>query len=349
MKKCDRSVSSTFATENMHNIDGDTTNAIASSVSVDQLNHPNLDPAPTAFGEIIEIMEEDEEVLISSTSASPYNNNKNNNNNNCVSVIGSSGGQKLVPISEGGIETNTTSLFSIDIHNNNPGAGGGSGRLSDDVVYVAVGKSASSMDALEWTLNNIVHPPKTLVYLIHIFSHLKFIPSPLGGGMVPKTQVSPHLVKHYMAQDTRKRRELLTKYVDKCTSHMVETVLIEDDSVANAIVELISVLNIRRLVVGISKSNLRKVKTGKGSATVGDQIRQRAPEECELKIVCQGKQMSMSESKSEIIYNGDQLLHSPSSSASSPNVASRTSLPRFQYDEQQRPTSNNSFSCCFKA
>ena len=37
----------------------------------------------------------------------------------------------------------------------------------------------------------------------------------------------------------------------------VETILIESDSVINAIVELISVLNIRRLVVGISKSNLR--------------------------------------------------------------------------------------------
>ena len=39
--------------------------------------------------------------------------------------------------------------------------------------------------------------------------------------MVPKTSVTPDLVESYMMEDSRKRRELLNKYVDKCTSHMV--------------------------------------------------------------------------------------------------------------------------------
>jgi len=36
-----------------------------------------------------------------------------------------------------------------------------------------------------------------------------------------------------------------------------DTILIESDSVANAILELTSVLNIPKLIVGISKSKLR--------------------------------------------------------------------------------------------
>ncbi|CAO2842387.1 unnamed protein product [Amaranthus hypochondriacus] len=270
--------------------------------------------------EIIEIIEEEDEEILA----------------------GKSGGrksQKLVPISENGIETNTTSLFSIDIHHKVNSARYSS---SDDVVYVAVGKSESSMDALLWALTHCVHPGSTLVYLIHIFPDLKFIPSPFGGGMVPKTSVTPDLVESYMMEDSRKRRELLNKYVDMCTSHMVqvETILIESDSVINAIVELISVLNIRRLIVGISKSNLRKMKVRKGSNIVADQIRQTAPQDCELKIIHQGKELELND------IDGVNHLNS-SSPVSSPTVVSIRS--RAQYDDheqQQSPTSP--FSCCFK-
>jgi len=38
---------------------------------------------------------------------------------------------------------------------------------------------------------------------------------------------------------------------------IMDTVLIESDTVANAIIELIPVLHIRRLVMGVSKSNAR--------------------------------------------------------------------------------------------
>lgn len=49
----------------------------------------------------------------------------------------------------------------------------------EECVYVAVGKSASSMDALDWTLKNVVTPsPSTLVYLIHIFPEIRQIPTP---------------------------------------------------------------------------------------------------------------------------------------------------------------------------
>jgi hypothetical protein len=58
-----------------------------------------------------------------------------------------------------------SSLFSLDVHN------------WEDSVYVAVGKSDSSMEALAWTLRHAVNP-STMVYLIHVFPEIQLIPSP---------------------------------------------------------------------------------------------------------------------------------------------------------------------------
>lgn len=49
----------------------------------------------------------------------------------------------------------------------------------DSTVYVAVGKSETSMEALSWTLKNLVTTPSsTLVYLIHVFPVINHIPNP---------------------------------------------------------------------------------------------------------------------------------------------------------------------------
>ena len=47
----------------------------------------------------------------------------------------------------------------------------------EDSVYVAVGKSETSMEALTWTLKNLA-TPSTIVYLIHVFPEIKHIPNP---------------------------------------------------------------------------------------------------------------------------------------------------------------------------
>jgi hypothetical protein len=51
-----------------------------------------------------------------------------------------------------------------------------SGGDGDD-VYVAVGKSNSSLDALSWALKNAVKPG-SWVYLIHVFPEVHEIPTP---------------------------------------------------------------------------------------------------------------------------------------------------------------------------
>lgn len=47
----------------------------------------------------------------------------------------------------------------------------------DDDVYVAIGKSASSMDALSWALKNVAKPT-SFVYLVHVFPVVHHIPTP---------------------------------------------------------------------------------------------------------------------------------------------------------------------------
>jgi hypothetical protein len=70
-----------------------------------------------------------------------------------------------VPMASIREEFEAGSLFSVDVQN------------SEDSVYVGVGKSDSSMDALAWTLNHAV-TPSTIVYLVHVFPEIRYIPSP---------------------------------------------------------------------------------------------------------------------------------------------------------------------------
>nr|KYP62820.1 U-box domain-containing protein 35 [Cajanus cajan] len=149
------------------------------------------------------------------------------------------------------------------------------------------------MEALSWTLNNLATPSTTMLYLIHVFPEIKLLPNPLGVGMIPKDQVSPEQVESYMAQERGKRRELLYKYLQLCSASKVkvDTILIESDLIAKAIMDLIPILQIRKLVIGASKSQLRKLRSRKGSS-IADQILQNAPESCKVSIVCEGKEVN---------------------------------------------------------
>lgn len=50
--------------------------------------------------------------------------------------------------------------------------------VPEDSIHVAVGKSLSSVQALDWALRNALDSPSTVLYLIHIFPETKQIPTP---------------------------------------------------------------------------------------------------------------------------------------------------------------------------
>ncbi|KAL7088473.1 hypothetical protein ACP275_13G128800 [Erythranthe tilingii] len=217
--------------------------------------------------------------------------------------------------------------------------GGGGG---DDVVYVAVGRQSeetSSMGALIWVLDNVVVPSSTLVFLIHVFPETKYIPTPLG--KLPISQVNREQKEKYMSKERAKTRDFLQKFINLCspTQVKVETILIESDMEAKAILDLIPILNIKKLVLGSTKSNLRKMRSKKGnSGVLADQILQNAPEICEVKIICEGKEMS-------------ELP--PESPSPSPSPRATDRPPKFaqgqEVQDQQQKETNDLFACgCFK-
>ncbi|XAR65770.1 Ubiquitin--protein ligase [Bertholletia excelsa] len=200
----------------------------------------------------------------------------------------------------------------------------------EDVVYVLVGKteeSSISMDALLWTINHAVTP--TLVFLIHIFPEIRLIPTPLG--KMPVSQVNPEQKESYIVQESGKRREFLQKFLDVCSDSKVkvDTILIESDMEAKALLDLIPILNIRKLILGTPKSNLRKLRSKRGSG-IADQVLQNAPEFCEVKIICEGKEVVV-----------DHLAES-----TSPRPFMEKSSPK---TTPEQDTGNDSFTCaCFK-
>ncbi|CAJ1941546.1 unnamed protein product [Sphenostylis stenocarpa] len=196
----------------------------------------------------------------------------------------------------------------------------------EDCVYVAVGKSNTSLYALSWTLNNLV-TQSTIIYLIHVFPEIKHIPNPLGIGMVPREQVSAEQVESYIDQERGKRRELLQKFLQSCSTSKVkvETILIESDLVAKAILDLIPILQIRSLVIGANKFHLRKSKSRKGNS-VADQILQNSPESCKVRIICGGKEVN------------EQMMSPPT----------RTSLNDTSITSQKKEDHDDTVSCiCF--
>ncbi|XP_068664891.1 U-box domain-containing protein 33-like [Aristolochia californica] len=159
-------------------------------------------------------------------------------------------------------------------------------------VYVAVGRD--DLDALKWALQNSLLPGSR-VFLIFVCPPINFIPTPVG--KLSKDQVGVDKWKSYVNQENVRRRNILQKYIRLCVDSKVtvETVLIESELIAKAIVDLISVLNITRLVMGTkrsSSSSHRKLRKGSGKSEF---VRKNAPDFCEVFIISGGSNVANKE------------------------------------------------------
>ncbi|CAA0836539.1 Adenine nucleotide alpha hydrolases-like superfamily protein [Striga hermonthica] len=229
-------------------------------------------------------------------------------------------------------EEERPSAASIDF-----GAGG------EDAVYVAVGRHGgsggdeeASMGAVIWAIKNEAFGPSSVVFLVHVFPEAKFVPTPLGN--LPINQVNEEQRELYLAKERGKRREFLNKFLNVCSASkvQVDTILIESEMEAKAILDLIPILNIRRLILGATKSTVRRMRSRKGNR-VADQIRQGAPEYCEVKIICDGKEIT-------------ELATGSTSSSTSPSPRStRDSISSPKFGRGQEKMELDSASCgCFK-
>ncbi|VFQ82378.1 unnamed protein product [Cuscuta campestris] len=201
-------------------------------------------------------------------------------------------------------DSSGSSLFSYDFDGEDD-----SGSHAVSAVYVAVGSGSkidaeASMDALMWALGNAAEPVRRLssssssssmvVILVHVFPKIKFVPSPLG--MIPISKVNQEQKDNHKTHERNQRMQFLQKFLDVCSASKVkaDTILIESDTEANAILDLIHICNIRKLVLGTPKANLRKMKWKKGKSTAKEIVKN-APEFCDIKIICDGKEVAMEE------------------------------------------------------
>ncbi|KAH9318520.1 hypothetical protein KI387_020289, partial [Taxus chinensis] len=103
-------------------------------------------------------------------------------------------------------------------------------------------------------------------------------------GRLPRSQVAQDMVDSCIKEEEEKRRKLLQNYLDMCSDAKVkaETVMIESDMAHKSLVEVISVLNISKLVMGTKPAThpmTRKLKRmGPGKA---EYVQRHAPHFCE--------------------------------------------------------------------
>uniref|UniRef100_A0A7N0VEF6 Uncharacterized protein n=2 Tax=Kalanchoe fedtschenkoi TaxID=63787 RepID=A0A7N0VEF6_KALFE len=153
-------------------------------------------------------------------------------------------------------------------------------------VYVGVGKD--DLDLVKWVLEHYSSPSASCrVILVHVYPPITHIPTPVG--MLLRSQLPQDQARFYSQQENNKKRTLLQKYIRLCQEAKVtaDTMLIESNSTAKAILDLIPVLNITRLVMGTKlslPSRWLKRITGKG-----EYVRKNAPEYCQVTVVFGGK------------------------------------------------------------
>ncbi|KAL0692838.1 hypothetical protein Bca4012_060018 [Brassica carinata] len=238
--------------------------------------------------------------------------------------------------------------------------GSNSGTVSmngEDNVYVGVGKGDSSMEALRWALDNLIISSSTLLYLIHVFPETRSIPYPclyMFSYLLMKPTVVLGLKCMYVrslcsgeadegASEPRTAGNLYVsgKGEEKNSVEQVkvETILVESDSVAKAIQDLITILHIKKLVLGIDKSNARKANSTRGNSVPEQIMRSSAAELCEVKVICQGKEITMEVPEMERVPS-----RSPKEQGRTPSTPSKS--PREQRPKKDQ--SNDPFACiCF--
>ncbi|KAL2492540.1 Adenine nucleotide alpha hydrolase-like superfamily protein [Abeliophyllum distichum] len=192
-------------------------------------------------------------------------------------------------------------------------------------VYVAVGKSDSHV--VKWALDHAVPPGKSRVFLVHVFSPITYIATPVG--RLSKSQLSKDQVQIYANEESNRRRNLLEKYIRLCNDAkvVVETMLVESNAAAKAILDLIHVANITNLVMGTKQSPFTRL-SGKGQGK-GEYVQKHAPEFCKVSLVYDVKR-----TKGHQMHKAKEIVP--------PNIAS-SKRPAIS-----RHTERNFFECiCF--
>ncbi|XP_017235711.1 U-box domain-containing protein 33 isoform X1 [Daucus carota subsp. sativus] len=156
----------------------------------------------------------------------------------------------------------------------------------EEMVYVSVSKNVKESEStLKWAVRNF-HGKKLCILHVHQPSKKK----PSMGTKYSFSRLKDHQARTYHDTERQHMQSVLETYGLICERAGVwaETLHIEMDSIEKGIVELISMNNIRRLVMGAAADKLYSKKMIELKSKKAIYVCQKAPMSCHIWFVCNG-------------------------------------------------------------
>ncbi|KAH7519234.1 hypothetical protein FEM48_Zijuj08G0014300 [Ziziphus jujuba var. spinosa] len=122
------------------------------------------------------------------------------------------------------------------------------------------GGGKGSRRAVTWAVDNFMHEADRFV-LVHVMPKIASIPTP-SGDRIPVTELDTNVVAMYVQDMKEKLEEVFIPFKKLCKARQMESVVLEDDDPAAALLRYASDSQINTLVLGSCSSNCitRKLK-----------------------------------------------------------------------------------------
>ncbi|XP_022895866.1 U-box domain-containing protein 33-like isoform X2 [Olea europaea var. sylvestris] len=167
--------------------------------------------------------------------------------------------------------------------------------IEEDTIYVALGKDVKKfVTVLMWALQN---SGGRKICILHILQLAQKIPMDAMGTKVPITLLDEHKVRAYHENQRQEMQEILEKYVQICRREGAETLHREMDYIEKGIVQLLSQLRIKWLVMGTGscksysrgkETTLQKIFSFRNSTRKTTYVRLKAPSFCRISFIWKG-------------------------------------------------------------
>ncbi|CAH8300948.1 unnamed protein product [Eruca vesicaria subsp. sativa] len=159
-------------------------------------------------------------------------------------------------------------------------------RLIEEKIFVAVDKHvAKSKSTLIWALQNTGGKK---ICIIHVHQPSQMIP--VMGAKFPVSSVKEEEVSVFREKEREKVNRILDEYLCICQQRGVraEKMFVEAESIENGIVQLISKLGIRKLVMGAAGDKHHSKKMTELKSRKAILVRREAPAPCQIWFTCKG-------------------------------------------------------------
>ncbi|XP_009408916.2 U-box domain-containing protein 34 isoform X1 [Musa acuminata AAA Group] len=152
-------------------------------------------------------------------------------------------------------------------------------------VAVCGGRGAGrSRRAVRWAAEHLV-PHAHRVVLVHVIRAVTSIPSP-SGERVPVDRLGKDVVEMYVQDLKSKAQQVLFPFRELCGTRNVETLVLEGENPAAALLEYVSISGTKNLVLGYSSFRFRRILKGPDVPTT---VLKFSPDYCNIFAVSRRK------------------------------------------------------------